>query len=150
MKPKNCSGGHLTWTPKMLRVLVRSQCEITQHGLSNASLRIFELLGGMNSTCFWFMVYIPPINNQYGADGFKNLGSRTIGSLIQYSFETWGLISTKVFKRKWEKARLIKQCKGYVLLCVILRNAMCWTVFRKRRPHFHVLGCLGNSFPALG
>ena len=36
--------------PKKVRVLVRSQCEITQHELSNASLRIFELLGGMHST----------------------------------------------------------------------------------------------------
>ena len=38
--------------PKRLWILVRSQCEITQHGLSNATLRILELLGGIYSTYF--------------------------------------------------------------------------------------------------
>ena len=37
---------------KKLRVVVRCQCEITLHGLSNASLKILELLGGMYSTHF--------------------------------------------------------------------------------------------------
>ena len=52
--------------PKKLRVLVRSQSEITRHGLSNASLTILELLGGIYATYFWFMIYIPPINNKLG------------------------------------------------------------------------------------
>ena len=36
--------------PKARRILVRSQCEITRHGLSDGSLRILEPLGGMHST----------------------------------------------------------------------------------------------------
>ena len=63
--------------PKKLRVLMMSQCEITRHGLSDASLRMFELLGGMHSTCFWFMVYIPPINNKLGPTNMAPMASKT-------------------------------------------------------------------------
>ena len=63
--------------PKRLRVLVMSQCEITPRGLSNARLRIFELLGGMHSICVRFMVYIPPINNKLGPTNMAPMASKT-------------------------------------------------------------------------
>ena len=55
-------------------------------------IRILELVLGLYPTCFKFMVYITPISNkigcyQYGADGFKNLSSKTIVSSIQSIFE---------------------------------------------------------------
>ena len=59
------------------KLLMMSQCEITRYGLSDASLRIFELLGGMHSTCFWFMVYIPPINNKLGPTNMAPMASKT-------------------------------------------------------------------------
>ena len=38
------------------------------------------------------MIYIPPINYKYCADGFKDLGSKTVGSSIQSFFfgDHWG------------------------------------------------------------
>ena len=72
--------------PKKLRVLEMSQREITPRGLSNVRLRIFELLGGMHSN----MRLIYGLHSsyqyqvgsyQYGADGFKNLGSNTTTNL---------------------------------------------------------------------
>ena len=49
---KKISAAAILLGPKRLRVLVRSLCEITWHELSNASLRILELLGGIYSICF--------------------------------------------------------------------------------------------------
>jgi len=69
--------------PKRLRVLRNSQCDITRHGLSDGSLRILELLGGMYSTYFWFMSYIPPINNKLGPINMAPMASKA-WALKQY------------------------------------------------------------------
>ena len=63
--------------PKTLQVLVRNQCEITRHGLSNASLEILELPGGIYSTYFKFMVHILPINNKLGPINVAPMASKT-------------------------------------------------------------------------
>ena len=91
MKPKNAAAATLLG-PKKLQMM--SQCEITRQGLSDARLRIFELLGGMYSTCFWFMIYIPPINNKLGPTNMAAMASKTIGSSIQSSFEISGNTET--------------------------------------------------------
>jgi len=49
---KKISAAAILLGPKKLRVLVKSQWEITRHGLSNARLKMLELLGGMYSTYF--------------------------------------------------------------------------------------------------
>ena len=76
MKPKNFSAAILPG-PKTLRVLVRSQCEITRYGLSNASLGISELLGGIYSAYFKFMVHILPINKKLGPTNVTPMASKT-------------------------------------------------------------------------
>ena len=91
MKPKNAAAATLLG-PKKLQMM--SQCEITRQGLSDARSRIFELLGGMHSTCFWFMIYIPPINNKLGPTNMATMASKTIGSSIQSSFEISGNTET--------------------------------------------------------
>ena len=50
--------------------------EITRHGLSNATLRILELLGGMFSIYFSFMDCIPPINNKLGPTNMAPMVSK--------------------------------------------------------------------------
>ena len=75
MKPKNFSGGHLTRTQKAAGPNEESMR--LQHGLSNASLRISELLKGIYSTYFKFMVYISPISGKLGLTNMAPMASKT-------------------------------------------------------------------------
>ena len=94
MKPKNLSGGHLTRTQKAAGPSEESMRNHPAWIVKCKFIRILELVGGLYSTYFQFMGFIPPINNngshQYGADGFKHWGSKTIGGSIQSFFEISG------------------------------------------------------------
>ena len=74
---QNISAAAILLGPKKLRILVRSQCQVTRLWLSNASLRILELLGGMYSTYFSLMLYIPSINNKLGPTNMALMASKT-------------------------------------------------------------------------
>ena len=139
-KAKKTSAAAILLGPKELRVLVRSQCEITRRGLSNASLRILEVHEGMYSTHLLFMVYIPPISNKL--DRTKNLGSRTIGSSIQSFLRS---VDSTFFKAADPSGLILCACASSPLrVSAVSKRRFVSSALHLTHPHCSILWLKGD------
>jgi len=94
MKPKNCSGGHLTRTQKAAGPLDESmpshpawivKCKLKDFWAAWRYAFKMQLIYGL-----YFSYQYQIGSYQYGANGFKNLDSKTIGSSIQsFCWDQW-------------------------------------------------------------
>ena len=82
MKSKNFSGGHLTRTQKAAGPSEESIRNHREWIVKYKLIRILELIGGLYSTCFRFMVYIPPISKKLSLTNMALMASKTFNLLF--------------------------------------------------------------------